>query len=241
MNQENVSKEKKEMYPGSPMTRTSMVNGMPYPYQVFKIIQHIHPTAFFPQDQLFPNYPMEPVTRAFNILDKMRQLSPKKMDKLVTMVKDSSVTASGTWEIKDFVQAALNLTLDQWEYFLSKVNLEDETEPDDTPEDKIAVIISTVRTMKKEAFEKFKGLLMACPSFRIEADKINLLESLTKVRSMKKEEFESLRGMVKDSSVTITLTGESKKEVEKTWKQLRQLTIEQVDEVLEMVKDSSVT
>jgi hypothetical protein len=60
-----------------------------------------------------------------------------------------------------------------------------------------------------------------------------------KVRSMPEKEFKSLLGMVNDPSVT--LTAESKKEVEKTCKQLRQLTIEQVDEVLEMVKDSSVT
>ena len=168
-------------------------------------------------------------------------MTTKKLEKLIKIVKDYSVTESQPWEIIDFLQAVKALSIDQWEAIVEKVKIEEETEPEDTIEDKLTGIISGVRTMKKEGFEKCKSLLMGSSSFRTEADKLIQVEALTKVRSLKKEEFAALVEKVKNPSVPITLTAESKNEVEKIYKQLRQLTIEQIDEVLKMVKDSSVT
>jgi hypothetical protein len=238
MSQESEPKEKKEMSPGSPMTQTSTVDGMKYPYQVLKIIQNIYTSAIPPQDQLYPTNQMRLFNRIIHIFNEIMNLTTKKLAKLKKMVKASSDTAAQSGEIIDFDQEAIALSIDRWEAFLEKVKIEEETEPEDTIEDKLSEILSRVRTMKKEEFEKVKSSIMGCPSFRTEADKLNLVELLTKVRSMPEKEFKVFQGMVKDSSVT--LTAELIKEVEKTWKQLRQITIEQVDEVLEMVKNLSV-
>jgi hypothetical protein len=249
MSQEIETKEKKEIYPGSPMTRTSTVEvpleahktTKEIPYQVLEIVQNIYTSALPSQDEL-SHPPQEGlVKRKMHIIDEIMNMSTKKLEKLIKIVKDYSVTESQPWEIIDFVQAVKALTIDRWEAILEKVKIEEEPGPEDTIEDKLYGIISGVRTMKKEGFEKCKTLLMGSSSFRTEADKLIQVEALTKVRSLKKEEFAALVEKVKNPSVPITLTAESKNEVEKVYKQLRQLTIEQVDEVFKMVKDSSVT
>ena len=249
MSQESKPKEKPEMYPGSSMTQTSTVeeplaahkNNKEIPYQVFKIVQNFYTSALPSQDE--PSQPPQKglVKRKMHIVDEIMNMSTKKLEKLIKIVKDYSVTESQPWEIIDFLQAVKALTIDRWEAIVEKVKIEEEPEPEATIEDKLIGIISGVRTLKKEGFEKCKSLLMGSSSFRTEADKLIQVEALTKVRSLKKEEFAALVEKVKNPSVSITLTAESKNEVEKVYKQLRQLTIEQVDEVFKMVKDSSVT
>jgi hypothetical protein len=60
MSQESKPKEKQEIYPGSPMTRTSTVEGplaahkntKEIPYQVLEIVQNIYTSALPSQDEL---------------------------------------------------------------------------------------------------------------------------------------------------------------------------------------------
>jgi len=249
MSQEIKPKEKPEKYPGSPMIQTSTVEEplaahkttKEIPYQVFKIVQNFYNSALPSQDEPSQSPQERLGKRIIHICNEIGNMSTKKLEKLIQIVEDYSVTEYQPWEIIDFIQAVKALTIDQWEAILEKVKIEEEPEPEATIEDKLIGIISGVRTLKKEGFEKCKSLLMGSSSFRTEADKLIQVEALTKVRSLKKEEFVALVEKVKNPSVSITLTAESKNEVEKVYKQLRQLTIEQVDEVFKMVKDSSVT
>ena len=221
----------------APFSTPVTANGMPY--QGYTIIQHFHPPASPPLEQPYSSCQKNLIIdEILEFLWQFSQLSLLERDTVIKMVKDSSITAPITAKILKVVLAALKLTPGQWQAVLEIVKSGSLPAPVES-DGKITVIINSTRTMTEESFGKLKSSIISSSSFKEGAEKTGLVESLEQIRMMTPEEFASLREGVKDySSTTPTAL---KKEVKKILTQLGQLTIVQVDVILKMVKDSSIT